>query len=77
MLSIFFGTHKEHKKMKKKILVIHNFYRDFGGEDSNIYEELEFLKKYYDVRFYYEENKSTIKLSDIIGLSISNNQKNK
>ena len=61
--------------MKKKILVIHNFYRDFGGEDSNIYEELEFLKKYYDVRFYYEENKSTIKLSDIIGLSISNNKK--
>lgn len=59
--------------MKKKILVIHNFYREFGGEDSNIYEELEFLKKYFEVKFFYEENQSNLKLFDIFGLLISNN----
>ena len=28
-----------------KILVIHNKYRIFGGEDSNILDEIEILKK--------------------------------
>ena len=59
--------------MKKKILVIHNFYKEFGGEDSNIYEELEFLKKYFEVKFFYEENQSNLKLFDVFGLFISNN----
>ena len=29
----------------KKILLINTKYREFGGEDSNIEEELKFLKK--------------------------------
>ena len=35
----------------KKLLVVHNFYQNFGGEDSNIYEELEILGKEYEVEF--------------------------
>ena len=29
----------------KKILIVHNFYRNYGGEDSNIYEEINFLNR--------------------------------
>ena len=29
--------------------MVHNFYKEFGGEDANIYEEIEFFKKKYDV----------------------------
>ena len=31
--------------MKKKLLIVHNFYREFGGEDANIREEINFLVK--------------------------------
>ena len=36
--------------MKKKLLIVHNFYRDFGGEDANIKEEIEFFEKKYDLK---------------------------
>ena len=40
----------------KKLLVVHNFYQNFGGEDSNIYEELEILGKEYEVEFFSVQN---------------------
>lgn len=58
---------------KKKILVIHNFYKESGGEDTNIYEELEFLKKYYEVKFFYKKNKNRLNLSDFLGFLLLNN----
>ena len=40
----------------KKILVIHTKYRARGGEDIAVQNELEFLKKYYQVEIVYFDN---------------------
>ncbi len=57
----------------KKLLIVHNFYKDFGGEDSNIHEELEYFKKNYEVDFFYEKNKSLLNLFDILSFFIRSN----
>jgi glycosyltransferase involved in cell wall biosynthesis len=44
----------------KKLLIVHNFYKDFGGEDANIYEEIEFFEKEYEVSFFSYSNKDKI-----------------
>ena len=40
----------------KKILVIHNKYRNIGGEDIAVDKEVELLKNYYDVQTIYYSN---------------------
>ena len=40
----------------KKILVIHNRYQITGGEDIAVTNEVELLKKYYEVRTVYFDN---------------------
>ena len=40
----------------KKILIIHNKYRNIGGEDVAVQNEINFLKKYYDVKVLYFDN---------------------
>ena len=40
----------------KKILVINTKYREFGGEDANITEELKFLNEYYHVEYLEFDN---------------------
>ncbi len=40
----------------KKILVIHTQYRNLGGEDIAVKNEIEFLKKYYEVETLYFQN---------------------
>tara|TARA_B100001173_G_C16030541_1_gene566547 strand:- start:5963 stop:7111 length:1149 start_codon:yes stop_codon:yes gene_type:complete len=40
----------------KKMLVIHTKYRARGGEDIAVQNELEFLKKYYQVEIVYFDN---------------------
>ena len=57
----------------KKLLIVHNFYKDFGGEDSNIHEELEYFKKDYEVDFFYEKNKSFLNIFDILSFFIRSN----
>ena len=52
----------------KKILIVHNFYRNYGGEDSNIYEEINFLNRDFDVKFFQAKN--DIKLSFFAILSL-------
>ena len=43
----------------KKILVIHNKYRQLGGEDIAVNNELLMLKKNYEVKeLYFDNNKS-------------------
>lgn len=62
----------------KKILVVHNFYRNKGGEDTNILEELEFLKEDFEVYFYSEDNLNSLNFFDILSfLTISNYRSNK
>ena len=51
----------------KKILIIHNKYRDEGGEDIAVSNEIELLKKYFDVRVIIYKNKIK-SISDILSL---------
>ena len=57
----------------KKLLIVHNFYKEFGGEDSNIYEEVEFFKKKYEVLFFYKENKTSINMFDLLSFIFRTN----
>ena len=59
----------------KKILIVHNFYKEFGGEDSNIYEEIDFLKKKYEILFFYEENKKALNVYDLLSFIFRSNIK--
>lgn len=43
----------------KKILLIHNTYRNLGGEDIAVASEVEILKKHYDVKEIYFSNLDT------------------
>ena len=52
--------------MKKKLLIVHNFYRDFGGEDANINEEIKFFSKQYEVKFFSKDNKKKLNFIDIL-----------
>jgi glycosyltransferase involved in cell wall biosynthesis len=40
----------------KKILIIHNKYRNLGGEDIAVENEVNFLSRYYDVRTLFLDN---------------------
>ena len=42
---------------KKKILIVHNKYRNIGGEDIAVQKEIEFLKTFNDVKVIFFENK--------------------
>ncbi len=53
----------------KKILLIHNKYRNIGGEDVAVQNEINFLKKYYDVRVLFFDN--VIKPTSYIKQAIS------
>lgn len=57
----------------KKLLIVHNFYKEFGGEDANIYEEIEFFKKKYEVSFFYQENNQSINIFDIFSFIFQTN----
>tara|TARA_B100001250_G_scaffold13960_1_gene12205 strand:+ start:22052 stop:23212 length:1161 start_codon:yes stop_codon:yes gene_type:complete len=43
----------------KKILVVHNKYRNLGGEDTSVVNEVNFLKEHYRVEILYFENNIT------------------
>ena len=51
----------------QKILVVNTKYRIFGGEDANIVDELNFLKKYFEVDYLEYKNSDKINFSDLIG----------
>tara|TARA_B100000900_G_scaffold416277_1_gene450944 strand:- start:21585 stop:22730 length:1146 start_codon:yes stop_codon:yes gene_type:complete len=57
----------------KKLLIVHNFYKEFGGEDSNIHEELEFFKKNYEVSFFSEKNDTRLNKYDIVSFFLQSN----
>ena len=49
----------------KKLLIVHNFYRNYGGEDSNIYEEIKFLENDYRVEFFNAKNEDKFSITSI------------
>lgn len=59
----------------KKILIVHNFYRHYGGEDSNIYEEIKFLKSDFDVKFFQAENSGKLTFFTLLSLITRSNFK--
>ena len=59
--------------MMKKILVVNTKYKIFGGEDSNILEELSFLRRNYNVKYLEFDNSEKFSLSDLISVFTLNN----
>lgn len=57
----------------KKILVIHNKYRIFGGEDSNIADEIHLLEKLYEVEYIQFDNSSRFSILDFFYLITGKN----
>lgn len=57
----------------QKLLVVHNFYQNFGGEDSNIYEEINFLSKEYEIEFFDAKNEANISFFSLLALFTRNN----
>ena len=58
----------------KKILFIHTTYRNIGGEDVAVNNEINFLKKHYDVQVIKFSN-SKISLADFYSFFTNSNLK--
>ena len=54
----------------RKILLVNTLYREYGGENANISEDLEFLNKSYDVDYLEFDNKK-INILDILSFLTS------
>ena len=52
-------------KKNKKILIINTTYRQLGGEDINIIEEVNFLQKFYKVDYLEFQNKKKLQFKDL------------
>ena len=62
----------------EKILIINTKYRQHGGEDTNILEEIKFLKKNYEVKYLEFNNLGKLNFSDVLSLITGSNiQSNK
>jgi glycosyltransferase involved in cell wall biosynthesis len=48
-----------------RILLVHNFYQQFGGEDQVVLQELERLKENHDVCFYSRHNDELLQLRPV------------
>jgi len=59
----------------KKILVIHTKYRNQGGEDVAVKNEVETLSKFFIVETLYFENSELSILSDLIAFLTNHNYK--
>jgi len=57
----------------KKVLIINTSYREFGGEDSNIQEEVRALKKRFIVNYLEFKNSDKLNLFDYISFFIRSN----
>ncbi len=58
----------------KRILIIHNKYKFFGGEDSNISEEIDLLKKHYDVEYLEYKNSDKFTIYDLFSFINNSNR---
>jgi len=58
----------------KKILVIHTKYRNLGGEDIAVDNEVNFLKNFYDVKTIYFSNTLTKYFTQIVAFITNSNK---
>lgn len=59
----------------KKILVVNTKYKTFGGEDSNIIDELAYLKNFFKVDYLEFDNGESLKVFDYLSLIFRSNLK--
>ena len=59
----------------KKILVINTAYKTKGGEDTNIIDEIAFLKNFYEVKFLEFNNKGRLSIFDFLAFLTNSNIK--
>lgn len=59
----------------KKILVLNTKYRNLGGEDTNILEEIKLLSSRYDVEYLEFCNSSKVNIFDLISFVTNSNLK--
>lgn len=59
----------------KKILVVNTKYKTFGGEDSNIIDELAYLKNFFKVDYLEFDNGESLKAFDYLSLIFRSNFK--
>ena len=61
-----------------KILILHNKYRNLGGEDIAVNNEIEFLKKHHEVKTLYFTNTERVSFNALLSFFTNNNlQSNK
>lgn len=61
----------------EKILIIHNKYRNVGGEDVAVDNEVKFLKKYFQVETLYFENTISNIFFDVLSFIFNSNSNSK
>jgi len=62
----------------KKVLLIHNLYRNFGGEDSAVNSEVDLLSQNYQVEKILFDNKKKVNIYDLINfIFLTNLESNK
>ena len=59
----------------KKILIIHNKYRNLGGEDVAVANEADLLKKHFNVKIIYFENDIKTYLKQFFSFVLNSNSK--
>ena len=59
----------------KKILVVNTIYKEKGGEDTNIVDEVSFLKNFYDVKYLEFKNEGKLSIIDLISFVFNSNLK--
>ena len=59
----------------KKLLVIHNKYQIIGGEDIAVENEINVLKKHYEVEVLYFDNKITNYFSELKSFLLRKNSR--
>ena len=59
----------------KKILIIHTKYRNLGGEDIAVENEVSILSKYFEIETLYFSNQGVSIFSDLISFITNNNVK--
>lgn len=58
----------------KKILIINTLYREFGGEDSNIIDEIALLKKQFEIKYVEFNNSDKLSFRDFMGFFLNSNK---
>ena len=59
----------------KKILVVNTIYNEKGGEDTNIVDEVSFLKNFYEVKYLEFKNEGKLSIIDLISFVFNSNLK--